>query len=685
MSRKDIEDLLRRLPARGIHPSAIGDGAVAGYVLTLGTDLVAEWSAAGAGVGALDDLSDVTITAAASGDILQYNGAAWVDVAFATAAGAYLTTASAASTYLPLAGGTMAGNIAMGSNKLTGLAAGTAAGHSLRYEQLFDASTLALGGHVSIPYNYKFMFGNTSGQSQAEMYNNELLLFSNAVHTYPKMTLGQTSISFGAGDASALDVSLSRTAADELTLAAGDVLKHDTPAENDNSTKSATTEYVERATGNASSNRPTASAYFTADTSHATSGSLLLVTWTAEEHDTDGMYSTSSNPSRMYAMTTGTYNISACISFNVSSLGGRYMTVRKNSAGSNSGGTLVGYVTNEEASASFYSECVLSKNVQLTAGDYIEVFAYQNSTAALNMMGGVGRSYLTMAWVGGTGAAWGNAGASVYNVGNQSCANGTETLLTFDSELFDIDGMHSTSSNTSRLTCVTPGTYQVSGYIAFDANATGVRYLALYKNGALVGYPSTIPASSAGVSSSLALSHIIQLVVGEYLEVKAYQSSGGALNVFGGSSRTVFSAVRVGYQVNPQKVGQQLTSGFAKRTTNMAAAASGNAVSITVTGDGVNPVKLTGQYYAVGSPSSGTGVDATILLLDNTTALAQQVHDLSSTNAYNGGLIEIVVPAFTGSKTFHLAFTASTGNVTWYSATTAPSWIRATWAAGYDT
>jgi len=47
---------------------------------------------------------------------------------------------------LPLAGGTMAGNIAMGGNKLTGLAAGSGAGDSVRYEQ---ALLLSLGGIIT--------------------------------------------------------------------------------------------------------------------------------------------------------------------------------------------------------------------------------------------------------------------------------------------------------------------------------------------------------------------------------------------------------------------------------------------------------------------------------------------------------------------------------------------------------
>lgn len=56
------------------HKAKIGDGT------TAWTSLAYLVAAAGALDGALDDLTDVTITAAASGDILRYNGSAWVDV-----------------------------------------------------------------------------------------------------------------------------------------------------------------------------------------------------------------------------------------------------------------------------------------------------------------------------------------------------------------------------------------------------------------------------------------------------------------------------------------------------------------------------------------------------------------------------------------------------------------------------
>lgn len=62
-------------------------------------------------------------------------------------AAAFGQIASALASYLPLAGGTMVGDIAMsGSKKLTGLAAGSAAGHSVRYEQaMYTSFSISIG------------------------------------------------------------------------------------------------------------------------------------------------------------------------------------------------------------------------------------------------------------------------------------------------------------------------------------------------------------------------------------------------------------------------------------------------------------------------------------------------------------------------------------------------------------
>src|SRR5690606_35881291 len=50
---------------------------------------------------------------------------------------------------LLLAGGTMAGNIAMGSNKVTGLAAGTTSGDAVRYEQALLLAGGTMSGNIN--------------------------------------------------------------------------------------------------------------------------------------------------------------------------------------------------------------------------------------------------------------------------------------------------------------------------------------------------------------------------------------------------------------------------------------------------------------------------------------------------------------------------------------------------------
>jgi len=53
------------------------------------------------------------------------------------------------STFLALTGGVMSGNIAMGNNRITGLAAANANGQALRYEQLIGLYLLLTGGAMS--------------------------------------------------------------------------------------------------------------------------------------------------------------------------------------------------------------------------------------------------------------------------------------------------------------------------------------------------------------------------------------------------------------------------------------------------------------------------------------------------------------------------------------------------------
>lgn len=129
-----------------------------------------------------------------------------------------------------------------------------------------------------------------------------------------------------------------------------------------------------------------------------------------------------------------------------------------------------------------------------------------------------------------------------------SVANaGTGTLQTFTGEDVDSTGMHSTSVNTSRLTAVYPGWHMGFASISYAANATGRRGGVWNVNGTgLNGANTFVPA---GVASQVVIpmrSILTFLNVGDYLEVKGYQDSGGALSTaISAGEQSLLSAVWV--------------------------------------------------------------------------------------------------------------------------------------------
>lgn len=117
---------------------------------------------------------------------------------------------------------------------------------------------------------------------------------------------------------------------------------------------------------------------------------------------------------------------------------------------------------------------------------------------------------------------------------SQSTSNGVHAAITFEVEDIDRDGGHSTSVNTSRYTSQTAGYYHLAGEITFAANATGWRDIMFQKNGSSTTRQSRngTPAIPGGTAdSALNLTGYMFLGVSDYVEILAYQTSGGALNV----------------------------------------------------------------------------------------------------------------------------------------------------------
>lgn len=131
-----------------------------------------------------------------------------------------------------------------------------------------------------------------------------------------------------------------------------------------------------------------------------------------------------------------------------------------------------------------------------------------------------------------TGLAWqGPIGARVYNSGDITIGNSSWTALTFDSERYDTDTIHSTVANTSRLTATTAGYYLISATARFDFNTTGQRILMIYLNNTTGIARQGIGNADATNREHLNCTTVYYLSASDYVEAQVYQDSGGNLDI----------------------------------------------------------------------------------------------------------------------------------------------------------
>lgn len=135
-------------------------------------------------------------------------------------------------------------------------------------------------------------------------------------------------------------------------------------------------------------------------------------------------------------------------------------------------------------------------------------------------------------------------GCRVYNSANISIANATETALTFNSETYDTAGMHSTSSNTSRLIAPVPGRYAWGFNCLFASNAVGIRWARCIQNPttAVRGYDK--PATNLGDDTRIFIAGEDDFAINDYIELYVYQTSGGALNILNSGSASPIGWMR---------------------------------------------------------------------------------------------------------------------------------------------
>lgn len=122
---------------------------------------------------------------------------------------------------------------------------------------------------------------------------------------------------------------------------------------------------------------------------------------------------------------------------------------------------------------------------------------------------------------------------SVYNTAAQSVPTGTNTALTADSETYDNDSMHSTASNTHRITAQTAGRYLFFASVEFAASTGGhYRDLLFVTSGSASFGRTMLPQVNSGSIATLVVSVGTRvLTVGEWVQVMVRHNAGVNLNV----------------------------------------------------------------------------------------------------------------------------------------------------------
>jgi hypothetical protein len=165
----------------------------------------------------------------------------------------------------------------------------------------------------------------------------------------------------------------------------------------------------------------------------------------------------------------------------------------------------------------------IANTLTTTTGDIIYASA-ANTPARL----GIGSTDQVLKVSGGV-PAWGSAsapafvGCVAYKTTTQTISTDTFTAITFDSELFDTDGFHNTSSNTSRFTIPSgkDGKYNFGINLTDIGNgqAGSVVTLAVYKNGSQVTSYNVFYNKGTNNYSVFNASFVVTGVATDYFEI----------------------------------------------------------------------------------------------------------------------------------------------------------------------
>lgn len=138
------------------------------------------------------------------------------------------------------------------------------------------------------------------------------------------------------------------------------------------------------------------------------------------------------------------------------------------------------------------------------------------------------------------------AGCSLYKTSDTTVPNNTYTKVAFEAEHYDTNGYHDNSTNNTRITIPSgkAGKYLVTGVVTWSASQS-TTIVALAKNNSNVTVMTQINFSSAD-SWAQSFNCVVDLAVGDYIELNCYQASGNNRSIYTGTTSTTFQASLLG-------------------------------------------------------------------------------------------------------------------------------------------
>jgi hypothetical protein len=273
-----------------------------------------------------------------------------------------------------------------------------------------------------------------------------------------------------------------------------------------------------------------------------TTGSWTSLDWGAgngeESYDTDGWFP-GTDDTTIQVDTAGYYYIYGQISWEKSSTAGYLQTgIWKDSGAVLIVDNIHGYANDYDSPATTGAGTVY----YLDADDTVYMRHFISESGTFPIASGIGQTYLEVHEV---QPILINSLARVYRSSNKSITSSSDTPIDFNTEQYDTDSFW-TSGSSTRITIPSDGYYHIDSTVAWEQNNTGYRrhWLRLDGGSTVIAEHQTIPAASSDSGSYISTDYYF--TAGQYIEVYVWHNKGTASNVLGNLGRLYIDIHKIG-------------------------------------------------------------------------------------------------------------------------------------------